>query len=45
LVGLLWYASLFMQWQLERLDDEEQAALLASIDQVTNELERILGVP
>lgn len=45
LVGLLWYVPLFMQWQLERLDDEEQAALRAAIDQVTNQLERILGVP
>jgi hypothetical protein len=45
LVGLLWYAPMFMQWQLERLDDEEQSALLAAIDQVTSQLERILGVP
>ena len=44
-VGLLWYVPLFMQWQLERLDDEEQALLRAAIDQVTNYLERILGVP
>ena len=45
LVGLLWYVPLFMQWQLERLDDEEQVALRAAVDQVTNQLERILGVP
>jgi hypothetical protein len=45
LVGLLWYVPLFMQWQLDRLDDEEQALLRAAIDQVTNQLERILGVP
>jgi|SRR5665213_478292 len=45
LVALLWYVPLFMQWQQERLDDEEKSYLLAAIDQVTNQLERILGVP
>lgn len=45
LVGLLWYVPLFMQWQAERLDDDEQVALQAVTDQVTNQLERILGVP
>lgn len=44
-VGLLWYVPLFMQWQLERLDEEDQIAVRATIDQVTNQLERILGVP
>jgi hypothetical protein len=44
-VGLLWYVPLFMQWKLERLDDDDQIALRAAIDQATNQLERTLGVP
>lgn len=44
-VALLWYVPLFLQWQDRRLDDEEQAALQQVGDRVTNQLERILGVP
>jgi hypothetical protein len=44
-VALLWYVPLFLQWQNRRLDDEESAALQQVLDGVTNQLERILGVP
>lgn len=44
-VALLWYVPLFLQWQDRRLDDEERAALRQVGDRVTNQLERILGVP
>lgn len=45
LVSLLWYVPLFLQWQDRRLDEEERAQLRQVLDQVTNQLERILGVP
>jgi hypothetical protein len=45
LVALLWYVPLLLQWQARRLDEEERVALQEVIDQVTNQLERVLGVP
>lgn len=45
LVSLLWYVPLFLQWQDRRLDEEERVQLRQVLDQVTNQLERILGVP
>lgn len=45
LVALLWYVPLLLEWQARRLDEEERVALRQVIDRVTNQLERILGVP
>jgi len=45
IVALLWYVPLLLRWQERRLDDEERKALDHTIDSVTTELERILGVP
>ena len=36
---------MLLQWQSSRLDDDEQVALQQVLDQVTNQLERILGLP
>lgn len=45
-VSLLWYIPLFMEWQIERVQNdispEEYRILKKNIE---NELERILGVP
>jgi hypothetical protein len=45
LVSLLWYMPLFLQWQDRRVDEEGRAQLRQVLDRVTNQLERILGVP
>jgi len=47
LVSLLWYAPLFMQWQIERVREAggDVPAYSTAIMEVSNELERILGVP
>jgi hypothetical protein len=45
LVALFLYMPLFLQWQEPRLDDDERNALGQTVDRVTSELERILGVP
>jgi hypothetical protein len=45
IVALLWYIPLFLQWQGRRLDEDEKLLLKQVSDQVTNQLERILGVP
>jgi hypothetical protein len=47
LVAMLWYLPLFMQWQTDRVRTAggDLAAYSRAITEVTNELERILGVP
>lgn len=45
LVSLLWYLPLLLRWQEPRVDGGDAVALEALEDVVTNELERILGVP
>lgn len=47
LVSLLWYIPTFMTWQKERIEKHHQDvdAYAKSITAVTNEIERILGVP
>ena len=47
LVSLLWYAPLFMQWQADRVREcgGDVQTLLTMTSKVTNEVERILGVP
>ena len=44
-VSLLWYLPLFIGWQQERVDQKDVKALERVEVLVTNELERILGVP
>ncbi len=46
-VSLLWYIPLFMQWQVERVQQSggDTAAYAAAITAMTNEIERLLGVP
>ncbi|NVB83603.1 MAG: hypothetical protein HOV81_34835 [Kofleriaceae bacterium] len=46
-VSLLWYLPLLMQWQRERVRDAggDTAAYGKAIDLMTNEIERLLGVP
>lgn len=46
-VSLLWYIPLFMQWQVERVKENQGDvnAYTAGITTMTNELERLLGVP
>jgi len=44
-VSLLWYIPLLMQWQERRLDADERTALQETLNAVTTELERVLGVP
>lgn len=46
-VSLLWYIPLFMQWQLERVQENkgDVTAYTAAITTMTNEIERLLGVP
>jgi len=47
LVSLLWYIPVFMQWQAERLREKraDMAVYEQAITLMTNELERLLGVP
>jgi hypothetical protein len=46
-VSLLWYIPLFMQWQVERVRENhgDVAAYTKAITAMTNEIERLLGVP
>jgi hypothetical protein len=46
-VSLLWYIPLFMQWQIERVRETggDVGAYEVAITKMTNEIERILGVP
>jgi hypothetical protein len=47
LISLLWYIPLFMQWQTERLQENkcDVTAYAKAITTMTNEIERLLGVP
>jgi|GEM_PF-902856 len=47
LVSLVWYVPLFMQWQVERVRERggDAAAYEEAITAMTNEVERLLGVP
>jgi hypothetical protein len=48
IVSLLWYVPLFMRWQIERVQEKSGGDTRAYEDAVTtmtNEVERILGVP
>jgi hypothetical protein len=46
-VSLLWYIPLFMQWQVERVQENrgDVKAYMTAITTMTNEIERLLGVP
>lgn len=46
-VSLLWYIPLFMHWQVERVQEShgDVAGYTKAIAAMTNEIERILGVP
>lgn len=46
-VSLLWYIPLFMQWQVERVQENkgDVTAYAKAITAMTNEVERLLGVP
>lgn len=47
LVSLLWYIPMFMEWQTERVQESEGnvVAYKKAITLITNEVERLLGVP
>lgn len=47
LVSLLWYAPIFMTWQTERVNESggDTAMYQQAIDLMTNEIERLLGIP
>ncbi|MDI1447601.1 hypothetical protein [Polyangium sp. 6x1] len=47
LVSLLWYIPIFMQWQVERVRElgGDVATYTSAIQLMTNEVERLLGVP
>jgi hypothetical protein len=47
LASLLWYIPLFMQWQTERVRKAggDVEAYLKAVTSMTNEIERLLGVP
>ena len=47
LVSLLWYVPLFMQWQVDRVQESkgDVKAYTKAIATMTNEIERLLGVP
>jgi len=47
IVSLLWYIPLFMQWQVERVRENQgdSIAFTGAITTITNEIERLLGVP
>ncbi|TKD06472.1 hypothetical protein [Polyangium fumosum] len=46
-VSLLWYIPVFMQWQAERVRENgaDVTAYANAIQLMTNEVERLLGVP
>ena len=46
-VSLLWYIPLFMGWQTERIEENgtDPVIYMRAVDRVTNEIQRILGVP
>jgi hypothetical protein len=46
-VSLLWYIPLFMQWQVDRVRENggDTIAYSRAITAMTNEVERLLGVP
>lgn len=44
-VSLVWYLPLFIGWQRERVDLRDVAAVAKVQTLVTNEVERLLGVP
>jgi hypothetical protein len=46
-VSLLWYIPLFMQWQVERVQENkgDVKAYTTAVTKMTNEIERLLGVP
>lgn len=46
-VSLRWYIPLFMQWQAERVQENggDTAAYTKAMTTMTNEIERLLGVP
>ena len=47
IVSLLWYIPLFMQWQVERVQENggDTVAYAKAITAMTNEVERLLGLP
>jgi len=47
MVSLLWYVPPFMQWQLERVRETggDMVAYSKAVTAMTNEVERLLGVP
>lgn len=47
LVSLLWYIPLFMQWQVERVQEKggDMRAYVSAVTKMRNEVERLLGVP
>jgi hypothetical protein len=46
-ISLVWYIPLFMQWQVERVQENggDVEAYANAITAMTNEVERMLGVP
>ncbi|RKH46255.1 hypothetical protein D7Y23_24230 [Corallococcus sp. AB050B] len=44
-VSLLWYLPLFMSWQRERVEPKSLSELAKFEARVTNEVERLFGVP
>jgi hypothetical protein len=46
-VSLLWYIPIFMQWQVERVQENkgDVSGYAKAITRMTNEIERLLGVP
>lgn len=44
-VSLLWYMPGFVRWQRERVEPQDRTKLDRLETLITNELERILGVP
>ena len=47
LVSLLWYIPIFMQWQVEQVQENggDATAYAKAITAMTNEVERLLGLP
>jgi hypothetical protein len=47
LVSLIWYIPLVMHWQTQRIQEEggDAEAYVRAVAAMTNEVERILGVP
>ena len=46
-VSLIWYVPIFMQWQIERVRENEGdvTAYMVAVDNMTNVIGQILGVP